>query len=78
MDTSTSPLSLFGQELAHATRLRKKHFDSSTAAWRDAYQSNAKLINKLKNSMLDNPNVLIVGAGKNHSLQQIKSDQGMD
>ena len=64
MDTSNSPLSLFGRELAHATRLRKKHFDSSTSTWFDAYQSNAKLISKLKNSILDNPNVLIMALVK--------------
>ena len=71
MDVAQSSLSSFGRALAKATRLRKASFDTSTIAWPNAYKTNAGLINKLRNTIRNSPNVLIVGAGKNDNLHQI-------
>jgi hypothetical protein len=71
MDVLQPSLSTFGRSLAKATRLRKENFDTSTSAWPEAYKTNAELIHKLRNTIHNRPDVLIIGAGKNDDIQQI-------
>ena len=72
MNNLNSALSSFGSSLANATRLRQKGFDTSTSVWPNAYKTNAELINKLRNTIRNKPDVLLIGAGRNDGLNQIK------
>ena len=72
MNNLNSALSSFGSSLANATRLRQKDFDTSTSVWPNAYKTNAELINKLRNTIRNKPDVLLIGAGRNDGLNQIK------
>ena len=58
-----SYLTPFGEKLSHASRFRLSNFDTSTKSWPDPYKANYQIIQRLKNTLVVKPNVLVLGAG---------------
>ena len=72
MSESHPSLSVFGQALAKATRLRQHNFDTSTKQWSEAYKFNAQLFFQLQNTIQRKPDVLIVGAGRQNGIEFVR------
>ena len=71
-DKSTeSYLTPFGRKLSEATRSKIDGFDCSTKSWPDDYNQNYNTILRLKQSLLEKPEVLIVGAGNEPGMRLI-------
>ena len=72
-DQSSSILTNFGKELSNASKSRINNFNTSIAAWPDLYNVNLKYFKSLRNALASSPDVLIVGAGRHHDLDLLKT-----
>lgn len=71
MAPSNSVLTPFGEALAKASQRREAGFSTATGQWRQAYEDNLALIERLRATLKGKPRVLIAGAGRQSGLEAI-------